>query len=144
MKKFLLLALMGIALTASAQQDDDIATLKKLNADWIAGYPAKDTAVYSRIFADDFILINPDGKKFTKRDVLTGLAAQTVTATKVDTVEVQLHGTIGLVIAKASFTSRTNGKETRGQTGYLDVYEKRNGRWWAIVAHVTYLGEPAP
>jgi len=33
-----------------------------------------------------------------------------------------------------------DGKESKGSTDYLDVYEKRNGRWWAIAAHVTYLG----
>jgi hypothetical protein len=38
------------------------------------------------------------------------------------------------------FTYEDKGKQTSGKTDYLDVYEKRKGRWVAIAAHVTYLG----
>jgi uncharacterized protein (TIGR02246 family) len=151
MKKllFIALAIPALAATAAAQstsaaQSADIAAIKQLNADWIHSYMTKDSATFARIFAHDFILINPAGKKFTRQDLLTGLPAQPVISSKVDTIEVRLHGNIGLVMAKCSFVTRTDGKETTGQTDYLDVYEKRNGRWWAIVAHVTYLGEPKP
>ncbi|HLZ87941.1 MAG TPA: nuclear transport factor 2 family protein [Puia sp.] len=125
----------------STDRSADIAAIKQLNADWIHNYMVKDTATFDRIFADDFILINPSGKKFTKKDVIANIG-QPIVSAKVDTVEVQLHGNIGLVIAKCSFVTRAEGKESAGQTDYLDVYEKRKGRWWAIVAHVTYLGSP--
>lgn len=143
MKKlfFLLLFSIGIAAAGSAQSAD-ITAIKQLNADWIHCYTTKDTATFARIFADDFVLINPVGKKFTKQDMLRGLPTQPIVSSTVDTVEVQLHGNIGLVMAKCSFVSRADGKESTGQTSYLDVYEKRKGRWWAIVAHVTWLGEP--
>jgi hypothetical protein len=44
-------------------------------------------------------------------------------------------------MAEASYISIDNGNEVPGRTNYLDVYEKRNGRWVAIAAHVTFLGQ---
>ena len=135
------IALLGLAARGTAQSSD-IDAIKQLNADWIHNYVVKDPATFRRIFADDFILINPAGKKNTKADMLANLSGQHVVSTKVDTEEVQIYGNIGLIHARASFVTSVNGKESAGVTDYLDVYEKRNGRWWAIAAHVNYLGEP--
>jgi uncharacterized protein (TIGR02246 family) len=139
MSRFLLPIFLASSLGARAQSAD-IDAVKQLNADWIHNYVAKDPATFNRIFAEDFILINPAGKKYTKADMLANLGSQKITAGKVDTAEVQIHGNIGLIHARCSFTMMAEGKETNGQTDYLDVYEKRNGRWWAIAAHVNYLG----
>lgn len=136
-------ALLGIFLLAIAPaclaQSADIATIKQLNEDWIGNYVKKDPATFERIFAGDFFLINPAGKRYSRADVLKGLAGNAVSSAKVDTSEVQIHGNIALIHARCSFTTVVNGKETTGQTDYLDVYEKRKGRWWAIAAHVNFL-----
>ena len=138
MNRLLFLALLPFAATASAQSQD-VAAIKQLNADWIHNYVKKDSATWNRIFADDFILINPAGKKMTKHDIVT-LPFQPISKADVDFADVQIHGNIGLIHARCSFTMLAEGKETKGQTDYLDVYEKRSGRWWAIAAHVNYLG----
>lgn len=150
MKKTLIGATLTLlSIIAAAQTGNthsaDIETIKKLNEAWIHSYPGKDTATLARIFADDIILINPAGTKMGKRAMLANLASssggQQITSTHVDSVDVQLlSDDIGLVFAKASFVSIADGKPSTGQTGYLDVYQKRNGRWVAIAAHVTYLG----
>ncbi|GGA96678.1 nuclear transport factor 2 family protein [Puia dinghuensis] len=141
MKKLFTLILAAAAFLTTRAQSADIAAIKQLNADWIHNYVVQDPATFRRIFADDFILINPAGKKFTKADVLANLG-QPVVSSKVDTAEVQIYGNIGLIHARASFVTRVDGKESTGVTDYLDVYEKRNGRWWAIAAHVILLGQP--
>ena len=122
---------------------DDVKALEKLNEDWIHSYPGKDTATLSRIFADDLIMITPNGSRMSKKDIITNVASprQQIASAKVDKVQVKLLGNIGLVMAEASFVSVDNGKEVPGRTNYLDVYEKRNGRWVVIAAHVTYLGQ---
>jgi ketosteroid isomerase-like protein len=125
----------------SADAQSDIAALKALNAAFINGYMTKDTTKLSPIFANDFILINPSGQRRNRQEVLDGFVSSPhFLSCKVDTVEIRLYGTIGLVLARAVFTSEDKGKKTTGKTDYLDVYEKRNGRWVAIAAHVTYLG----
>ena len=121
----------------------DEKTLEKLNADWIASYPTRDTATLSRIFADDLVLVSPNGTHMGKQQILANVASpgQQVLSSKVDKVEVRLLGNVGLVMAQASFVTVDNGKEAPGKTNYLDVYEKRGGRWVVIAAHVTYIGQ---
>ncbi|HEV2354096.1 MAG TPA: nuclear transport factor 2 family protein [Puia sp.] len=134
--------LLLVAAAGARGQSADADSLKALNAQFIHGYITKDTAKLSHIFADDFLLINPSGKRFSKRDILKGFATSPhFIRCEVDTVEVRLYGTVGLVFARAVFTTSDKGKKTTGKTSYLDVYRKRRGRWVAIAAHVTYLGD---
>jgi len=143
MNRLLVTALLGITLLAIAPacsaQSADIAAITQLNEDWIHNYVVKDSTVWNRIFADDFILITPGGKKMSKRDILS-TPFQPIGSAWVDTAEVQIHGSIGLIHARCRFTMLQETTLTKGMTDYLDVYEKRNGRWLAIAAHVTYLG----
>lgn len=135
----ILSGLASLAQTASA----DINTVKKLNEDWIHSYPGKDTATMARILADDLIMITPNGSRIGKADILKNMTSpsQQIKTTKVDKADVRLVGNAALVFAEASFVTVDNGKEVTGRTSYLDIYEKRNGRWVAIAAHVTYLGQ---
>jgi ketosteroid isomerase-like protein len=144
--KYLIYSLLVFLTSAAMGQTsspDDVKTLEKLNEDWIHSYPGKDTATLGRIFADDLIMITPNGSRMSKKQILANTASpgQQVASAKVEKVQVKLVGNIGLVMAEASFISLENGKEVPGRTNYLDVYEKRNGRWVAIAAHVTFLGQ---
>jgi len=136
--------LSGLASWAQAASED-VATVKKLNEDWIHSYPDKDTATMAGILADDLIMITPNGSRIGKQDILNNMASpsQQVKTSKVTRAEVRLVGNMALVFAEASFVAVDNGtgKEMPGRTSYLDVYEKRQGRWVAIAAHVTYLGQ---
>jgi uncharacterized protein (TIGR02246 family) len=139
--KVILPALFVLIAIAARGQSGDADTLKALNARFIHGSMTRDTANLKRIFAPDFVLINPSGVRRTGRDVLNGFATGPhFLSCEVDTVEIRIYGTIGLVLARAAFTFEDKGKRTTGKTDYLDVYEKRRGRWVAIAAHVTYLG----
>jgi uncharacterized protein (TIGR02246 family) len=144
--KYLIYSILIFLTSAAVGQtssSDDVKTLEKLNEDWIHSYPGKDTATLSRIFADDLIMITPNGSRRSKKECIAMMASpgQQIASAKVDKVQVRLLGNIGLVMAEASFISMENGKEVPGRTNYLDVYEKRNGRWVAIAAHVTFLGQ---
>jgi ketosteroid isomerase-like protein len=129
-----------LTMIVSQGQSSDADALKALNAAFIHGYMTRDTAKVSPIFADDFILINPSGQRRNRQEVLNGfISSPHFLSCDVDTVEIRLYGTIGLVLSGAVFTIDDNGKQTTGKTNYLDVYEKRKGRWVAVAAHVTSL-----
>jgi hypothetical protein len=56
-------------------------------------------------------------------------------------VDIRLLTTdVGIVTAYLRFVSMTSGKKVKGKNAYQDVYVKRNGRWYAVAAHVTFLG----
>jgi uncharacterized protein (TIGR02246 family) len=129
--------LMGLSVSA---QSDDVAAIKALNTAWIHAYTTKDTAIVSHIWADDMILINPAGKKMTKPEMLHNMASgPDIQSAVVDTADVRLLGNVGLIMAHVSFAFTVDGKVTTGHTGYLDVYEKRKGKWVCVAAHVTSL-----
>jgi uncharacterized protein (TIGR02246 family) len=137
--------LIGIAVLCSCTcfgQTEDAAILKKLNADWIASYVTRDTATMSRVFADDLVLTNPSGKTFHKQDILKGVMSQgqQILTSKVDTVSARLFGTsIGIINAEITVSAKVNDETSTVRTNYMDVYEKRRGRWYAVAAHVTLL-----
>ena len=141
MKKLLpVIAILLYCANCFAQNNDEI-TLKKLNADWIASYVTRDTAKMGRIFGDDLILVNPSGKKFHKKDILKSVInpGQKYLSTHVDSVDVRLFGNIGIINAKTTATVKADKKTTISKVCYMDIYEKRKGRWYAVAAHVTLL-----
>jgi hypothetical protein len=137
-----LFTLVFIFLSASCvfAQSKDIGILRQMNLDLTNSAIAKDTAVQSRIFADDMLLTNPAGETYNKQQLLKRLiTSQALISGKVDSVSIRVIGNIGLVNAKVSFVFAADGKTQTGQTCYLDVFEKRKGRWYEIAAHVSVL-----
>ncbi|HLY72264.1 MAG TPA: nuclear transport factor 2 family protein [Puia sp.] len=133
--------LMMIASQNVFSQSNDADRLRKLNYDWIHSYVTKDSVTFSRIFADDFILISPIGTKFTKKQTIANLLKQEITSARVDTIDVRLiTGDVGIITAYITFVSKADGKDITGRTCYQDIYIKRKGKWLAVSAHVTSLG----
>ena len=141
MKHFLPVLIAVLGCLNCFAQNKDAETIKKLNADWIASYVTRDTAKMSSIFGNDLILVNPSGKKFHKKNILKNVmnSGQQYLSTHVDSADVRLFGNIGIINAKISATIKAGGKTTTSKVCYMDVYEKRKGRWYAVAAHVTLL-----
>ena len=141
MKTILTMLLIFAALPFAFAQNEDAATLKQLNSDWIGSYVTRDTMTLGRIFADDMVLVSPNGSIFHKKEMLRMLKSpdQEYLSAKVDAVSVRLLGSVGLVSAQATAVAKVNGKVTTIRTSYLDVYEKRRGRWYAVASQVALL-----
>lgn len=141
MKNLVLVLLLSCYAAVASAQSDDVAALRKLNEEWIHAYPKKDTATLNRILADDLTMITASGNRLSKNDILRNAAnpVMPLTSSRVDSVDVRVLGHIGIVMAKASFVSRSGKQQASGQTSYMDIYEKRNGKWVAVAAHVTSL-----
>ena len=123
-------------------QNKDADAIKKLNAEWIASYVTMDTATLSRIYADDIILTNPSGKTVRKKELLNNVVKpghDEYVSTHVDTASVRLFGNIGIINAEVTGVVKAGDKTATLRVGYMDVYQKRKGRWYAIAAHVTLL-----
>jgi ketosteroid isomerase-like protein len=139
MKHGILLLLLSFSIQVALAQDADIKKLKELNEKWISSFVTRDTATMSRIYADDMELVSPGGKIFHKKDLLKNLLSQEqqFVSAKVDNVRVRILGNTGLVNATSTVHGKAAQKEFTVTTCYLDVYEKRNGRWYAVASQVT-------
>ena len=134
--------LVGYFSQKSLGQTNDIETLKKLNAAWLNSYPKRDSATLSSILADDFVLIAVNGAKQTKKDNLDNLLSPNIEtiSVSIDNVDVRmLSSDVGLLTAYTNFVFKMDGKEMTGKNCYMDVYQKRKGKWVAVAAHVTSL-----
>jgi uncharacterized protein (TIGR02246 family) len=141
MKKIILSILSLFVLLHAFSQNKDVEEIKKLNSDWLNLSVTKDTAAFSKIFAEDFVLINPAGKKVTKQEGVRNILHQDLKSVTIDSLDVKiLTKDVGLITCYITFMAMDNGKETTGRTCYQDAYIKRNGRWFAVAAHVTFLG----
>ena len=121
-------------------QNKDIETLLQINRDLNSSTLARDTAVQARIFAGDMLLTNPAGETYNKQQLLKRLiASPPLISLKIDSVSIRVTGNIGLVNGKVTGTFTADGKPHSVQTCYLDVYEKRKGRWYEIAARVSVL-----
>jgi len=142
MKKFLVLTAAMFVCSLCFAQNKDADEIKKLNAQWIASYVTLDTATLSRIYADDIVLINPSGKTMHKKEMINNVVRpghDEYVSTHVDTASVRLFGNIGIINAEITGLVKAGDKTATVRVGYMDVYEKRKGRWYAIAAHVTLL-----
>lgn len=141
MKKLLIILIGVFCYYSGLAQGNDVETLKKLNADWIGSFVTKDTVTMGRIFADDLVLTNPSGKAMGKKELLNALTlpGQEYISTNVDTVNVRLFGNIGIINAKVTAILKADNGKATVKVCYMDVYEKRKGRWLAVAAHVTML-----
>jgi hypothetical protein len=121
-------------------QNKDIIELTKLNHDWLQSYITKDSTTLNNIFADDFVLISPNGSKMTKSDNMSNLGKQETVSVNIDSIDAKLlTENTGLITAYTTFVLKIDGKEVTGRNCYQDVYVKRKGRWMAVAAHVTLL-----
>ncbi len=121
-------------------QNKDADEIKKLNQQWLDSYITKDTAIENRIFADDLILVSPNGKKMTKKEMIGNLSSQQIISVKIDSADVRmLTNNVGVITSYTTFVFKSDGKEITGKNCYQDVYIKRKERWEAVAAHVTLL-----
>lgn len=111
------------------------AKLMRLNAEYVEAFLRSDIDWYERHLASDFRCILPDGSLIDR----TGFLAATrqpssMKSFDVEDVTVQFEGDTAIVQARTVF-EKDDGH--RGQNVYTDVWIGRDGRWQALLAHIT-------
>ena len=117
----------------------DVEVLRDLNGQYIHSVVHSDVARFTEILADDFLCTNPDGSLIDKPQFLRQTAVPVAfTDFDVDDLRIRVLGDVAIVHGRTRF-ALTDGRRGRGQ--YTDVWEKRQGRWLAVSAHVTRVME---
>jgi ketosteroid isomerase-like protein len=117
----------------------DIDALRDLNEQYIRSVVHADVARFRDILSEDFLCTNPDGSLVDKPQFLKQTAIPaSFTDFDVDDLRIRVLGDVAIIHGRTRFTL-ADGRRGRGQ--YTDVWEKRQGRWLAVSAHVTRVGE---
>jgi uncharacterized protein (TIGR02246 family) len=124
-----------LALAAGAESE-----LKALERQWSDAYVKGDSAFLKSIETDDFRLVDPEGNVVTKAQDIKELEAKTFTveSATVGKLEVRMLGEkFAYVTGLSTMKGTYKGKDISGQYRFLDVFEKKDGKWQAIASQIT-------
>ena len=126
-------------MTTNTPTHPDIDALRDLNGQYIHSVVHSDVGRFTEILSEDFLCTNPDGSLVDKTQFLRQTAIPvSFTEFEVDDVRIRVLGDVALIHGRTRFALK-DGRHGRGQ--YTDVWEKRQGRWLAVSAHVTRIVE---
>jgi ketosteroid isomerase-like protein len=113
----------------------DLKVLTSLNRDYIRSVQNGDVRRFDEILAADFRCSNPDGSLVDRSGFLAQTARPvTISDLAVHDVEIRMFGDIAIIHARTSYTM-ADGRPGAGR--YTDVWERQNGQWLCVSAHVT-------
>jgi uncharacterized protein (TIGR02246 family) len=113
----------------------DREALSALNRDYVRSVQQGDVGRFDEILAEDFVCTNPDGSYVDRAGFLAQTARPvTISDLEAHDVELRVLGDVAIVHARTTFTL-PDGRQGAGR--YTDVWARRDGRWFAVAAHVT-------
>jgi ketosteroid isomerase-like protein len=142
---------MGLALAqgtaakkpAAAAGSSAADELKQLERDWVAGQKAGDADKIGAVLADDWSGLDSDGKKFNKQQYLADYksGAEKYQSIEVGPMDVRVMGNVGVVQGSDTEKSSYKGKDTSGKYVWMDVFQKKDGKWQAVRSEVTKVSQ---
>ena len=122
-------------MTTSTATDLDL--LRDLNQAYLDSVRPGDVERFRQLLADDFHCSTPAGEILDKAQFLARTAGpRTLERLDGEDVRIRMLGDVAIIHAATSYTSVT-GQDGRGR--YTDDWQKRNGTWVCVSAHVTRL-----
>jgi ketosteroid isomerase-like protein len=116
---------------------DDRALLVKLNEDYVKSVLTSDAARFEQLLAAEFRNTNPDGTILDRAAFLAQVARPSnLKSLACEDVEIRVLGDTAIIHARTVYET-SDGRPGSGR--YTDIWQKRNGEWKAVAAHVTRL-----
>ena len=116
-------------------REDSIATISKEEVqsfyeEFLQALKSGDTARLDRIYADDYLLIRPNGTAFNREEILADLRQHSMrfTSFNVSDVLIRTKGPVGIFTAAVRSTAVRDGQEMRTYARQLAIVSKENGR----------------
>ncbi len=127
----------SLATAAYAATPSDELVAKE--ASWSKAMIAKDVPALKEIIAPDWIGQNQTGKSMTRAEFLSGLSSgeDKVSSMNNHDVHVRIVGDLAIVQGMDTEESTHKGASTSGTYSWMDVFQKRGGKWVAIASQNT-------
>jgi ketosteroid isomerase-like protein len=140
MKLTLITAFMTAGLATVAFGSPAETELKALEQQWSDAYKKGDTAVLKTVEAEEWMLIDPEGTTTTKAQDIKELGDKTFVVKESTTSDVKvrmLGDDHAAITGSAKMSGSYKGKDFSGEYRFTDIFEKRDGKWLAIMSQVT-------
>jgi ketosteroid isomerase-like protein len=120
---------------AASDANSDLTALQQLNRDYIRSVQTSDVRRFDEILAEEFYCSNPDGSLVDRKGFLAQTARPvTISGLEAQDVLIRILGDVAIIHARTTYTL-PDGRAGSGR--YTDVWQRRDGRWLAVSAHVT-------
>ena len=121
-------------LTSETDEIEVVATLHRLNADYLRAVVESDTDWFATHLSDDFVCTLADGRRIDKAEFLRRTAEGSgVTDMNYDEIDVRPLGDVALVHGVTHSIRDGSPMSIR----YTDVWRLLDGRWQAVAAQLT-------
>ena len=100
---------------------------------------ARDTSVFERLLADDYIGTGPDGRVENKAQAIAEVKRQDITYTKIeiDDFRARIDGNSAVTNFLGTIFYKAQGQDSSVQYRYTFSFVKRNGSWLIIAIHMS-------
>jgi uncharacterized protein (TIGR02246 family) len=115
----------------------DEEALLQIERDWMAAWLKQDSVTMEAILADGFVE-NYQGKATMKKQYIADMKAgiYKIESAEVADMRAVVFGDQAVVNGVSVTKGTTRGKDESGKSRWTDVYEKRDGRWRAVVSYI--------
>ena len=121
---------------AASKNANDIAGIKQIEKDMGDAMVAVDIDTLSQMFADDWVTTCPAGKMatVTKESILRDFQSgnDKLHAFELGPIDVQVFGNIAIAHGSSTEKRTRNGQDASGQFVWMDILEKRAGKWVVV------------
>jgi ketosteroid isomerase-like protein len=127
----------GDSTTAVAEELRDIEN--QLVAAWVAG----DPSVHERVLAEEWSVIDAQGRIRNKSEVLEEMfrPGEREISGRIDEVNVRPYGDWAIVTGKTHVAGRYEGNELKVTLRFMDVFRRTEGKWQVVASQATLLNE---
>jgi ketosteroid isomerase-like protein len=135
----LALAQGGMAKKPAAAGSSASEELRQMERDWTDAQKAGDADKIGQLLSDHWSAFGPDGKKMNKQAYLADFksGANKFESGELGPMDVLVIGNVGIVQGSDTEKSSYKGKDTSGKYVWMDVFQKKDGKWQAVRSEVT-------
>ena len=125
----------ALAIAAQAQTSEKRARdyIRKSESAWAESVASGDATVIERILADDFVGVDPKGKTYTKKQMISETleGPKHFVSNHLDDVKIRFYGNTAVAQGSESWVKK-NGE--RGRFVWTDTWIFRAGSWQIVSA----------
>lgn len=125
-----------------------IDAVKQVAQDMGDAMVAADVRRLDQIYADDFATVTMTGKVVTKKDLLDDFGSfhDKLVSFENGPIDVQVFGNVAVSQGTVKEQRSRDGKDTSGEFAWMDLLERRAGRWVVVrsaAARLALTGSPS-
>jgi ketosteroid isomerase-like protein len=138
---FFVVLLISLAAQAAcpSNQPKNEATLLELEQNWAAALSRRDADTVACMVADEFEEADVDGALHSRAQMLAHIPQRKPGSNHLAELRAHVDGNFGFVRGLNQVLDPTG--KVKARVRFTDVFTYRDGRWQAILAHESLLGE---